>query len=458
MSIVEETLNRLKSTGTPRPDGAPALALPPSLGEFPPSRGQSARRIAWWSALFVILGSIVWWGADRLMTRGNTVSPPAPPPIQAVAPAAPSAPEAPAAESGTVKAAAPAETQAAAAPAPAQDTPATSASAPDKAAAAPASASTTVEEVPALRAARNAPAWVAEGRKLLAAGDRKAALETWNAGFSALPPDTRLIALTAHPDAGGALAALAKLDDFDGAFVAQAAFRGKPAWRLLVFAEPKRMGRDNVAASKRLGIKSGAYVTVARLLPDSEKIAVLPTIAATRAPADTTGVSPANQVSSPPSERLDFDTRAAEVLTAIDHRSSSALSLAEELARDFPDRVEPLLWLARSELTAGKVEAAEKTLAQAAVLAPSVAEVWLLRGISVLEKGKIPEAIGFLEEALRLAPHNPDVLFNLALAAEMAGDVQRAREGYLAFLRKTHGDARYSHLRAWADKALTKLP
>jgi tetratricopeptide (TPR) repeat protein len=304
--------------------------------------------------------------------------------------------------------------------------------------------------VPALRAARNAPAWVAEGRKLLAAGDRKAALETWNAGFSALPPDTRLIALTAHPDAGGALAALAKLDDFDGAFVAQSAFRGKPAWRLLLFAERKNVRGDNAAAAARLGIKSGARVPVARLLPEPAQVAARPS---SPAPAATAVVSAA-----PAPEKPDFDARAALVLAALDRHAPDALPLAEALARDFPGRTEPLMWKARAELLLARAEAAEKTLAQAATQAPTVAEVWLLRGIAAQELGRNAEALGFLDEARRLAPRNPDVLFNLAFAAEKAGDARRAREAYLAFLQETRDDARYARQRASAEKALSGLP
>ena len=465
MSIVEETLNRLRSEQTAAPAPSGGIVPPPSLGNLslPGDKRRSAltRPIAW-AGLLMISGALAWYAADRFLSERGEALPaatPAPAPAQVASeppppPVAPAAPEG-AAVAASAPAPAPAPVLPAAPPAallPAAASPptvaASSPAAPSSAAVAPPVEAPAPPASAENRPALAAPAWVAEGRRQHLAGDRKAALDTWNAGFAALPDSARIVALSAHPDAGGAFAALSRLEDFDGAFVAHAAYRGKPAWRTLLFADAKRRGADMREAIARLGIKGGGHVPVARirLLAAAQVVGDPPAAAA----------APAAKPAAPEktASAADFDAAAAPTLAALDRRAPEALTLADRLAHDFPGRIEPLLWRARAELLATQADAAEKTLAEAAGRAPGLAEVWLLRGIAAQERNRREEALGFLEEAYRLAPKNPDVLFNLAISARQAGAAERARAVAAAYLDLTREKPEHAGQRALLMRAV----
>ena len=85
----------------------------------------------------------------------------------------------------------------------------------------------------------------------------------------------------------------------------------------------------------------------------------------------------------------------------------------------------------RTHLAAGSVDEATRFLAAAIRHAPGPrAEIENLRAILARKRGGFQEAAGYYQEALRLAPEDHRVAFNIGLCHEHAGDAMQALGSY----------------------------
>jgi Flp pilus assembly protein TadD len=291
----------------------------------------------------------------------------------------------------------------------------------------------------------------------LLAGERERALKVWSEGFAGLPDTTLVVALSLHQDPQGAVARWQQLLEFDGAFVAPGRFRQKNGWWVLLVSDPKNRRADLSVAATRLGLRAGV-VQVARLRLPPEGPVQTARAGTDAKQAATSGRESAAKVAvaSPQAEAIarDFDAEAVPVLAALERRSSDVIVLADGLVRDFPDRIEPLVWRARAQLLAGQPVDAERTLLEVLSRSPTMVEAWLLRGIAAQERGDHQNALVFFEEALRLAPRNVDALYNIAFSAQQMGDVTRARSAAVKFLSLTQGNPAYANQRSWVEQQL----
>lgn len=533
MSIIEETLSRLgqdqaKSadippaawTVAPAPtipetsDNAPPPARPAPPEPFPALAGalpaaprrpsRTLPRLLAFTALGgAALSAAAWYGLEQLAPHASpsAVATPAPP-------STPSVPSAPSAASAAPLPAAarelPAEPAAAtpvppSTPHPAHATAplADAAPAPSQGAGAPRTAQTLA-----------VPPWLGEGRRLLAAGDTNGALGAWSAGFATLAPQQRVVAVAAFHDLNTALAALKKLAEFDGAFLAPGSFAGAKAWRLLLLADPERRHDDLARAIALSGVKGGAVTTAASVAPIAPPDLPAPSTAPSAPPSKLSAAHPASHAplaaapreatpqparelpGAPPGARESkaaapaaqafrgngaeeaaakktaaapalppdyvFDSQAERVVQALNrglYREAEELAQAL-LARD-RNRSEPWLWMGKVELGKGSPEEAERYLVQATEIAPGQAEAWTLRGIAAQERGDHPRALTLLAEALRLAPDQADAHFNIGYSQEALGRHAEAAAAWRRFLELAKGKSRFAKQRAYVEQRLT---
>ena len=97
------------------------------------------------------------------------------------------------------------------------------------------------------------------------------------------------------------------------------------------------------------------------------------------------------------------------------------------VAAERPDDPKPLFYLARADLAAGDVFAAERALRQAIAIAPRQADLWTALGmvLSSDASGQITgDALSAFQKAHAIDPAAPDPRYFLARARMAAGDVQ----------------------------------
>ncbi len=92
-----------------------------------------------------------------------------------------------------------------------------------------------------------------------------------------------------------------------------------------------------------------------------------------------------------------------------------AIEYLETARLQDPDAPHILTRLAECKTAMGQLEDAEKLIQQAAVIAPSDAEVRNAEGAILLHRGRFAEALTALQAASELDPQNPAPLINLAL-------------------------------------------
>ncbi|MBX9702208.1 MAG: tetratricopeptide repeat protein [Acetobacteraceae bacterium] len=519
MSIIEETLSRLgqdqaKSadippaawTVAPAPtvpetaDNAPPPARPAPPEPFPALAGalpatprrpsRTLPRLLAFTALGgAALSAAAWYGLEQLAPHAS--------PSAVATPAPPTTPSAPSAASAAPLPMAarelPAEQAAATPVLPSTPHPA-HATAP-VADAAPAQSQST--GAPRTAQALAVPPWLGEGRRLLAAGDTNGALGAWSAGFATLAPQQRVVAVAAFHDLNTALAALKKLAEFDGAFLAPGSFAGAKAWRLLLLADPERRHDDLARAIALSGVKGGAVTTAASVAPIAPPDLPAPSAAPSAPPSKPSaapreaGPQPVRELpGAPPATRESkaaapaaqtirgnsteeaaakktaaapalppdyvFDSQAERVVQALNrghYREAEELAQAL-LARD-QNRSEPWLWMGKVELGKGSPEEAERYLARATEIAPGQAEAWTLRGIAAQERGDHPRALTLLAEALRLAPDQADAHFNIGYSQEALGRHAEAAAAWRRFLELAKGKSRFAKQRAYVEQRLT---
>lgn len=301
------------------------------------------------------------------------------------------------------------------------------------------------------------PASLIEGRELMGAGQKEAALAAWKTGLQALNPRQRLELLMSFKDAEGAFASAGRLEDLDGVFVVEHERQGQKLWRVGLLSSPQHRAEDLEIAASRLGRSDFTTSTPARLL----KWASQP-VASPKEPvvAKVDMVRPPNApkaLPSLPAGETSFDLLAGQLMEALQqHRYKEATLLASDFRAHFPSRVEVWLWSGKAELGAGNFAGADTHLMRATELAPHLAEAWLLRGIAAQEQGQDQKALAFLAEAKRLKPRDPDTLFNIAYSSARLGDTGRARESFLAFLEASARESRFDAQRRHAEQWLSQ--
>ncbi len=103
-----------------------------------------------------------------------------------------------------------------------------------------------------------------------------------------------------------------------------------------------------------------------------------------------------------------------------------------------PDDIDLLRARARSEISIGRLEAADDTLNQLEVLRPSQPETLGLRASWLRRRGQTNAALELYQEAVNRRP-SAGLHFNYALLASSLGHVERAREQIEAYLERAPG-------------------
>jgi tetratricopeptide (TPR) repeat protein len=115
-------------------------------------------------------------------------------------------------------------------------------------------------------------------------------------------------------------------------------------------------------------------------------------------------------------------------LTRAVHGINSALPMFRELSEMFPDNVEVLKWLVKTQVEVGDYRAAEHSAREALRIAPSEADINFLMGQMQRRAGQLDQAIHYLSEAIRQSPSQIDPYLELGKAYE-------ERREYLMALR-----------------------
>lgn len=103
-----------------------------------------------------------------------------------------------------------------------------------------------------------------------------------------------------------------------------------------------------------------------------------------------------------------------------------AIEYLETARLQDPDAPHILTRLAECKTAMGQLEDAEKLIQQAAVIAPSDAEVRNAEGAILLHRGRFAEALTALQAASELDPQNPAPLINLALLLRRNNELEAA--------------------------------
>ncbi|HEY1806401.1 MAG TPA: hypothetical protein VGG45_18160 [Terracidiphilus sp.] len=81
-----------------------------------------------------------------------------------------------------------------------------------------------------------------------------------------------------------------------------------------------------------------------------------------------------------------------------------------------------------------------------------------LQAINLLAEGRTFEAVGFLQQALSLAPHDPFTLNNLGAASEALGDLGSAMKYYTAAsYSQSHDVVAVTQNRSWRGKSVSEM-
>jgi tetratricopeptide (TPR) repeat protein len=91
-------------------------------------------------------------------------------------------------------------------------------------------------------------------------------------------------------------------------------------------------------------------------------------------------------------------------------------ALAERLLKDYPDRIEPLIWMGDMHLRRGHSAEAEEYWRRALEKAPNSAEVMVSLGQAAFDKEQYPQAEEYWRKAMALRPDLPDLPSRLAEA------------------------------------------
>ena len=141
-------------------------------------------------------------------------------------------------------------------------------------------------------------------------------------------------------------------------------------------------------------------------------------------------------------------------------RAADAVAQYEYAAVSQPGRasyaVAPKVYinLGMAELARGNYAAARTAFTEAHQLQPGLLHPLFGLGAATLALGQAPEAVGWLEQALALAPNEPDVVFNLALAYDRSERPRDARRLYQHYL----DIAARGRARRFAEERLQRLP
>lgn len=160
---------------------------------------------------------------------------------------------------------------------------------------------------------------------------------------------------------------------------------------------------------------------------------------------------------------LEGETRSV----AADEGGGPVPSVEEMVARlearleERPDDLEGWLMLGRSSMVLGRWQRAAEAYERAKVLEPGLRGVDAARGEALVMAAEgivSPAARAAFEAELARNPEDPRARFYLALAAEQAGESERALEGYLALGRASAPDAPWlPHLRRRIETVAAEL-
>ena len=115
-------------------------------------------------------------------------------------------------------------------------------------------------------------------------------------------------------------------------------------------------------------------------------------------------------------------------LTRTVHGINTALPMFRELSEMFPENIEILKWLAKTQVEVGDYRSAEHAAREALRIAPAEPEVNFLMGQMQRRAGQLDQAIHYLSEAIRQSPSQIDPYLELGKAYE-------ERREYLMALR-----------------------
>ena len=145
--------------------------------------------------------------------------------------------------------------------------------------------------------------------------------------------------------------------------------------------------------------------------------------------------------------------RAAELLAALGRATEAERAFRRALELD-PDRAGPLFGLARLETARGRPESSLDLVERGCRIYPDDPRGPHMLGRMYLEQGLLTGAIRALQQAVSLAPFDPDVRADLGLALQTAGEYEAARACYLGVLeRRPDHDAALRGLARLAELA-----
>lgn len=310
------------------------------------------------------------------------------------------------------------------------------------------------------------PAWIGAGREAKAKAGLQAALEHWNPGLAALPPETKLISVAAFRDRGGAIAGYARVADLPGAFTAEGTYGGAEAYRVLVFAPLSETAETLRRAAAMSGIGGVSLASAAELRLPPKRIVQTPKAITSTYGAASQPPKPADplpQIADPAAPAataakpgdFSFDGRADRIralLRAGNFRG--AAEMIRPLLLHAEARWEPWLWMGNAQLGLRNLAESENHLRRALELNKGLVQAWVWRALIAQEAGNHREATAFLGEAERLAPDMPEVHLNNGYSLDALGDRNGAAVSYRRFLALTSGQARYETLRQSVERRL----
>ena len=133
-------------------------------------------------------------------------------------------------------------------------------------------------------------------------------------------------------------------------------------------------------------------------------------------------------------------------LTRTVHGINTALPMFRELSEMFPENIEILKWLAKTQVEVGDYRSAEHAAREALRIAPAEPEVNFLMGQMQRRAGQLDQAIHYLSEAIRQSPSQIDPYLELGKAYEERREYLMALRIYQQAIKVTPKDYRPYYL------------
>lgn len=110
--------------------------------------------------------------------------------------------------------------------------------------------------------------------------------------------------------------------------------------------------------------------------------------------------------------------------------AETAMPMFDRHCHDYPDDIEAISWLARTQIEQGDRNGAEKSALRALQMNPNQPDLNIMVGRLERQIGNLDKSIEFLNQAIRLESENIEAYLELGLTYQAAHDVQKALACY----------------------------